>query len=216
MIPKREWKNNKFCRSSALFFTNCTNTTVKKFPLRRCLEDVNTGTNSISSLRPNLSAVPKTPLGSLPTFAILREWTEINAKKLKKQKNKKHIHFDSRLRTFAFPTLAFVVAKASYSHSCNIHYPLRWRIRHDKNLNNTCKVVSSQRVSVKMVNPPSLPFSDIIRTRRSLWFSSTGTLVPHPNANKSEKGIINYIHEIDSSILVLLQTRMIKCGKVSR
>ena len=26
---------------------------------------------------------------------------------------------------------------------------------------------------------------------------------------------MNYIHESDSSILVLLQTRMIKCGKVS-
>ena len=51
---------------------------------------------------------------------------------------------------------------------------------------------------MKRVNPPSLPFSDIIRTRSPLSFSSTGTLVPHLNANKSEKGIMNYIHEIDS------------------
>ena len=60
-------------------------------------------------------------------------------------------------------------------------------------------------MSVKRVNPPSLPFSDIIRTRSPLSFSSTGTLVPHLNANKSEKGI--------NWQLVLLQTRMIKCGK---
>ena len=73
-------------------------------------------------LSPNLGVVPKTHSSS-PIFAILRELTEINAKK--------------QLGTFSFPALAVVVAKA-----------------------------------------------------------------PH-------------IHESDTSILVLLQTRMIKCGKVS-
>ena len=58
----------------------------------------------------------------------------------------------------------------NYSQSCNIHYPVRWRIRHYINLNNIWKVISSQRVSVKRVSPPSLPFSDIIRTRSLLSF----------------------------------------------
>ena len=53
-------KNNKFCTSTALFFTTGTNT-AEKFLLRRCLEDVNTGAISISSLSPNLGAVPRTP-----------------------------------------------------------------------------------------------------------------------------------------------------------
>ena len=120
-------------------------------------------------------------------------------KKTKQNKTKqKNIHFHSRLGTFSFPTLAFVVAKASYSQSCYIRYPLRSRVRYYENLNNICKVVSSQRMSVKRVNPPSLPFADIIRTQSPLSFSSTGTLVPHLNANKSEKGIMNYSHEIDS------------------
>ena len=35
-----------------------------------------------------------------------------------------------------------------YSQSCNIHYPVRWRIRNYINLNNICKVVRSQRVSL--------------------------------------------------------------------
>ena len=34
----KQMKNNKFCRSSALYFTTCTNTTVN-FLLRRCLEN---------------------------------------------------------------------------------------------------------------------------------------------------------------------------------
>ena len=51
---------------------------------------------------PNLGAVPKTPYGSSPIFAILRELTEINSKKLKKKKK------------ISFPALAVVVAKASY------------------------------------------------------------------------------------------------------
>ena len=65
-------KNNKFCTSTVLFFTTGTNT-AEKFLLRRCLEDVNTGAISISSLSPNLVAVPKTPQGSSLIFAILRE-----------------------------------------------------------------------------------------------------------------------------------------------
>ena len=54
------------------------------------------------------------------------------------------------------------------SQSCNIHYPVRWRISHYINLNNICKVVSSQKVSVKRVSSPSHPFSNIIRTRSPL------------------------------------------------
>ena len=46
-----------------------------KFPFP-CQVDVNTGTNSISSLSPNLGAVAKTPQGSSPIFAILREMKE--------------------------------------------------------------------------------------------------------------------------------------------
>ena len=44
-----------------------------------------------------------------------------------------------------------------YSQSCNIHYPLRWRIRHHINLNNICKVVSSQRVSLNAGQKGSAP-----------------------------------------------------------
>ena len=55
---------------------------------------------------PNLGAVPKTPQGSSPIFAILRELTEINSKKLLKKKKKK--------KRISFPALAVVVAKASY------------------------------------------------------------------------------------------------------
>ena len=42
--PNKQVKNNKFCRSSALFFTTCTYTIVN-FLLRRCLEDINTRAN---------------------------------------------------------------------------------------------------------------------------------------------------------------------------
>ena len=56
MSPISKMKNNKFCTSSALFFTTCTNTTVN-FLVRLCLEDLNT----TSPLSPNLGAVPKTP-----------------------------------------------------------------------------------------------------------------------------------------------------------
>ena len=56
--PNKYMKKDKFCTSRALFFTTCTNTTVN-FLLRRCLEDVNTGTNSISSLSPKLGAVSR-------------------------------------------------------------------------------------------------------------------------------------------------------------
>ena len=42
-------RNDKFCSCGALFCTTCTNTMVN-FLLRRCLKDVNTGTNLISSL----------------------------------------------------------------------------------------------------------------------------------------------------------------------
>ena len=61
---------------------------------------------------------------------------------------------------------------------------MRWRIGHNINLNNICKVVSSQRVSVKRVSPPSLPFSDIIRTRSPLSFSSTEISSHKVNANQ--------------------------------
>ena len=44
-----------------------------------------------------------------------------------------------------------------YSQSCNIHYPLRWRIKHYINLNNICKVVSSQRVSLNAGQKGSAP-----------------------------------------------------------
>ena len=44
-----------------------------------------------------------------------------------------------------------------YSQSFNIHYPLRWRIRHYINLNNICKVVSSQRVSLNAGQKGSAP-----------------------------------------------------------
>ena len=56
-------ENNKFCTFSALFFKTCTNQTLN-FLLQRCSGDVDTKTNSISSMSPNLGALPKTPLGS--------------------------------------------------------------------------------------------------------------------------------------------------------
>ena len=53
---------------------------------------------------------------------------------------------------------------ASYSRSCNIHYPVRWPIRHYINLTNICKVISSQSLSLNAGpegSPPLglLPFS---------------------------------------------------------
>ena len=68
---------------------------------------------------------------------------------------------------------------------------------------------------MKRASPPSLLFSGIIRTRSPLSFSSTGISSHTLMLIKSEKRIMHYIHESDSSILVLLLTRMIKCGKVS-
>ena len=53
-------KNKRFCTSSALFLYNLYEHN-RKFPFATLLEDVNTGTNSITSLSPNLGAVPKTP-----------------------------------------------------------------------------------------------------------------------------------------------------------
>ena len=65
--------------------------------------------------------------------------------------------------------------------------------RHYINLNNICKVVSCQRVSVKRVNPPSLPFPDLIRTRIPLSCSSAGISSHTLRRNvKLEKEIMNY------------------------
>ena len=50
----------------------------------------------------NLGAVPWSPKESSPLFAILRELTEINAKKLKNKKTR--IYVDSRLGTFSLPS----------------------------------------------------------------------------------------------------------------
>ena len=47
---------------------------------------------------PNLGAVPKTPQGSSPIFAILRELTEINSKKLLKKKKKDFVSGPRRRR----------------------------------------------------------------------------------------------------------------------
>ena len=57
--PNKKKKKKFSYTSSALFFTTCTNTTIN-FLLRRCWEDVNIGTNSVSSLSPKLGAIPKT------------------------------------------------------------------------------------------------------------------------------------------------------------
>ena len=80
---------------------------------------------------------------------------------------------------------------------------MRWRIRHYINLNNTCKVVSSQGVSVKRASPSSLRFSGIIRTRSPFSFSSTGISSHTLMLIKSEKGIMNYIHESDSDLEII-------------
>ena len=58
LLPGVKTVDKDFARA-ARFFYNCTNMMLN-FLLRGCLEDVNTGTNSISSLSPNLAAVPKT------------------------------------------------------------------------------------------------------------------------------------------------------------
>ena len=99
-------KNNKFCTSNAFSFSACTNKTLN-FLLRHCFEDVNTGTNSISSLSPNLGAVPKTPQGSSLIFAILRELKQ----REKLDKKKRAIILIARE---VCVVLSVVVAKAPY------------------------------------------------------------------------------------------------------
>ena len=59
LVPGVKTVDKDFARAARFFFYNCTNTMLN-FLLRGCLEDVKTGTNSISSLSPNLAAVPKT------------------------------------------------------------------------------------------------------------------------------------------------------------
>ena len=154
MSPISKWKNNKFCTSSALFFTTCTNTTVKKFSFATLFGGRKHRGNFNFFADSELGCGPSARLrkGSSPIFAILRECTEKNPKKLKKNKAKQktRIHFDGRLGTFPFPTLAVVLAKAFHSQSCNIRYPV-----------------------VKRVSPPSLSRTQI-RTQSPLSFSSTG------------------------------------------
>ena len=58
LVPGVKTVDKDFARQRA-FLYNCTNMMLN-FLLRGCLEDVKTGTNSISSLSPNLGVVPKT------------------------------------------------------------------------------------------------------------------------------------------------------------
>ena len=132
MSPISKWKNNKFCTSSALFFTTCTNTTVKKFSFatlfggRKHRDNFNFFADSELGCGPS----PRLRKGSSPIFAILRECTKKKPQKSEKNKAKQktRIHFDGRLGTFPFPTLAVVLAKAFHSQSCNIRYPVVKRV----------------------------------------------------------------------------------------
>ena len=78
LVINKQVKNNTFCMCSAIFVTTCTTTTLN-FLLRRCLEDVNTGTNSFSSLRPNLGVVPRT-VRKVQLYLPFKR-VEVNAKK---------------------------------------------------------------------------------------------------------------------------------------
>ena len=87
MSPISKRKNtDKFCTSSALFFTiNLYEHNRKKFPFTTLFWGRKHRDKFNFFADPNLDAVPKTPQGSSPIFASLRELKEINSKKLKKK-----------------------------------------------------------------------------------------------------------------------------------
>ena len=60
---------------------------------------------------------------------------------------------------------SFLFGPLYYSQSCKIHYPVRWRISHYITLNNICKVVSSQRVSLN-AGQESFPQHGLLPFRR--------------------------------------------------
>ena len=90
-------KNNKFCTSSALFFTTCTNTTVK-FLLQQCLNKINF-----------LGCGPQDSVGKLN---FICHFKSVDGNKRGKVK-KKNAHFILIARD-VFIALAVVVAKAPY------------------------------------------------------------------------------------------------------
>ena len=108
-------KNNKLYTSSTFFFTTCRNSTVN-FLLFRA-EEVNTGTNE--------SEFGCGPQDSVGKFTYICQFMRVDGNKRKKVFLKKlHTHFD------IFIALAFIVAKAPYSHesdsSISVLLQLTW------------------------------------------------------------------------------------------
>ena len=99
-------KYNKFCWSSAFFFTTCANTTVNSL-LRRCLEDVNTGANSISSSESELGCGPQ---GIRRDLAYIYHFMRIVGDKREKVKKIKRA-FGILIGRDVFVALAVVVAR---------------------------------------------------------------------------------------------------------
>ena len=89
-------KNNKFCTSSALFFTTGTKTTVK-FLLQQCLNKINF-----------LGCGPQDSVGK---FNFICHFKRVDGNKREKLKKKTHFIL---IATDVFIALAVVVAKAPY------------------------------------------------------------------------------------------------------
>ena len=98
MNPISKKKNNKFCTSSGLFFYNLYEHHRKKIRFATLFGGRKHRDKFNFFADPNLDAVPKTPQGSSPIFAILRELTEINSKKLLKKKKKDFVSGPRRRR----------------------------------------------------------------------------------------------------------------------
>ena len=97
-------KNNKLYTSSTLFFTTCRNSTVN-FLLFRA-EEVNTGTNE--------SEFGCGPQDSVGKFTYICQFKRVDGNKRKKVFLEKRTHI--LIARDVFLALAFIVAKAPYSH----------------------------------------------------------------------------------------------------
>ena len=88
----KQMKNNKFCRSSALYFTTCTNTTVN-FLLRRCLENELGRKNRDKFNFFSESEIGCSPQDSVGRFTFICHFKRVDGNKrekvLKKNKQKK-------------------------------------------------------------------------------------------------------------------------------